>query len=92
MPSPRRSTTTQTMASAAMPWMTNWPKSVSASAHSPPTVQYRRVTTPVIRMPVVIDIPVNTLSSTATDAHLAATSNTLSRAPLQARACWVGTL
>lgn len=80
------------MDSAARPWMTNWPNSVRASAHRPPTVQYSRVTMPVSRMPWVIDMPVKTFSSTATEAHFAATSNTFSRAPLHARACWVGTL
>ncbi len=42
-------------------------------------------------MPVLKDIPVKTLRMIATDAHLAATSNTFSAAPLHASARWVGT-
>ena len=40
----------------------------------------------------VIDMPVKTFRSTATEAHLAATSKTFSRVPLHASACWVGML
>lgn len=73
-------------------WMTNWPSSVSASAHSPPIVQYTAVMLPVMRMPWVRVTPVKTVSRVEIAAHFAPTSTIFSRMPDQASACCVGTL
>ncbi len=80
------------MARPAKSWMMNCPSSVSASAHSPPTVQYTAVMAPVMKMPWVRVMPVKTESRVAMAAHLAPTSTIFSSSPDQARACWVGML
>ena len=69
--------------------MTNWPNSVSASAHRPPIVQYTAVIAPVMRMPWLRDMPVKTDNRVAIAAHLAPTSTIFSSIPDHASACWV---
>ncbi|CAM5303978.1 hypothetical protein SCANM63S_03291 [Streptomyces canarius] len=83
------STTATNIATPASNWMTNWPSSVSASAHRPPIVQYTAVIAPVMRMPWFSEMPVKTDSRVAMAAHLAPTSTIFSSMPDQASACCV---